>query len=1154
MGILSASQQFNYESADDFFGYIQHSLTSLPEYRIAYRQIADTFNLLINQQTASSNTNFVGPFAKTDYLLKEHSASTRLYKEVNGARARFRKYHRLTNEELKHNYLHDVKALAQFVSLVFGQDVPAELKAIFPAERTAKAHAVLKDYVRAIIERWDNQHVFCRIEGYSEGQEVAVALCPNAGEKPKDERYSNDWTYLIKMFYPGAQLNLIRPAMVGNELSAELIIFEPDYLVDVSTVARCFETYAESPFVNLVKKMQPSHSSEDILLGNFASQLLDEELHDSTNNHQYNNSVSVFFRTNAVNLLCTDITPDFHANAKKQQTHIHTAIAQELPRLLHRFDAKECIVEPSFFSEMLGLQGRMDMLQLDHRLVLEQKAGKGNYPYDNFIRPRHKEPHYVQLLLYMAVLRYNYHATYEQNSHEQHAFLLYSKYEESLLGLSFAPELLFRALKVRNGIAYCEMKYFPDGGFRLLEKLTPESLNLKNIHGTLWDRYTKPQLQELLSSVSDATCLEREYYLRFLTFISKEHLLAKIGNKTKDNSGFASKWHCSLEEKQQSGDIIDGLSLKFPDELTRGNVELVEFCFDNSNSDPGTSNFRVGDIVTVYPYNPDSVPDIRSTIVYRGTIDSFDSHTISVRLRAMQTHPQVFLRNEQALWCIEHDFLEASYSSSYRAVQAFLTAPQSRRDLLMLQRQPNINSERQLRGDYGAFDELSRRVKCAEDFFLIIGPPGTGKTSYGMLNTLVEELAEPESAVLLLSYTNRAVDEICSKLLESGIDFLRLSHARNTPTAYHPFLLEERLQQCNSLGSLRSLVEEARVIVATTTAINSHIELLNIKSFTLAIIDEASQILEPDLIGILSAHCNGTPAISKFVMIGDHKQLPAVVQQKAADSRVDNALLNGIGLFDCRSSLFERLLWKYEHNPDVTYLLTRQGRMHPTVARFVSGSFYAARLKPVPLPHQIEDERVFTHPFAQSETPLDVFIHTHRLGFLHVSPTADISANVNSREARTIAAAVFSIYQNTQPHFDPLATIGVIVPYRNQITAVRNAIASYDVPSLTDITIDTVERYQGSQRDHIIYGFTVRRQHQLNFLTADVFADTDGRLIDRKLNVALTRARRQTLLVGNAQLLSHNTIFSELITFIRNQGAYLEVSATAEIESQHDKK
>ena len=107
------------------------------------------------------------------------------------------------------------------------------------------------------------------------------------------------------------------------------------------------------------------------------------------------------------------------------------------------------------------------------------------------------------------------------------------------------------------------------------------------------------------------------------------------------------------------------------------------------------------------------------------------------------------------------------------------------------------------------------------------------------------------------------------------------------------------------------------------------------------------------------------------------------------------------------------------------------------------------------------------------------------------------------------------------------------MPYRNHITQVRlalRAIAASNIPSdtLEAITVDTVERYQGSERDVIIYGLTLQHLFQLNFLT-DSRTTIEEQLVDRKLNVALTRAREQMIIVGNAALARHDALYARLV-------------------------
>ena len=615
--------------------------------------------------------------------------------------------------------------------------------------------------------------------------------------------------------------------------------------------------------------------------------------------------------------------------------------------------------------------------------------------------------------------------------------------------------------------------------------------------------------------------------------------MSKLGNKTKESSGFAATWHDTLEEKRQAGNIYDGLTLLSPDKETVGRIETVELRFAEDEEND-MSNFRVGDIVILYPYTAGKEPDARKTMVHRCTIAYIGTDTIRLTLRAAQSDNRVFASGIDRPWAIEHDFMESSYSSLYKGMQAFLTAPKERRDLLLLQRAPGQDATATIKGDYGAFNDLALRVKQARDMFLIIGPPGTGKTSYGMLNTVKEELLEPEASILLLSYTNRAVDEICSKLAEEHIDFIRIGGTFSCSEAYRGHLLSTRVAESDNLTALKQQLLQTKVIVGTTTALNSNIALFQLKQFSLAVIDEASQILEPHLTGLLSAHQNGVPAIRKFVMIGDHKQLPAVVQQTEEVSRVQDPLLNDICLTDCRLSLFERLLRRYARDERVTYMLRKQGRMHHDIAIFPNLAFYNNRLEEVPLPHQ----NILLPVRGDSSNGITDLLATRRIAFIATEqPQDSISDKVNQTEAEMIAATVVKIYETEQANgFDVDKTVGVIVPYRNQIATVRKAIDQYGIDLLHDITIDTVERYQGSQRKYILYGFTVQQYYQLNFLTNNVFEDDiDGSIVDRKLNVAMTRAEEHLVMFGNAELLANNFTFFKLMEFVRSKHSFFRI-------------
>ena len=206
--------------------------------------------------------------------------------------------------------------------------------------------------------------------------------------------------------------------------------------------------------------------------------------------------------------------------------------------------------------------------------------------------------------------------------------------------------------------------------------------------------------------------------------------------------------------------------------------------------------------------------------------------------------------------------------------------------------------------------------------------------------------------------------------------------------------------------------------------------------------------------------------------------------------------------------------------------LHTHGRMHPQVASFPLQHFYGSEhLQPVPLPHQREQQLGYTLP-PRDHT--DLLLSQRRLLFLSPDATAKgDSAAAEEAEARLVADLLQRIYRFTADGFSALKTVGVIVPYRRQIALIRQFIGN-DSP-LMNVTIDTVQRYQGSQRDVIIYSFGITHRYQLDFLTATTFTDEDGTCVDRKLNVALTRARRQMIVVGQPHLLRGVALYDELM-------------------------
>ena len=1138
------------ETAQDLFNAL---LRVNPEWRVKtrYGVLLEVINVAINQKLREVSVKLSGTYAKMDFLLKQYHVRENdrsLSFALNHLRHRLMKLSVMDDDELNRTWDYDLKAVVRFIETIYDASAPEALNLLLPTGELAEAQDAtwrkesdVSSCVRCTIVRWDNTYIYATREDNDEDVRINYAA--------ENAYVPGDWTYLRQCMVEGEAINVIRPREVGGAWVAELLIYAPDYLINVTSIASCFTPVGHTAFSQLLKRVEPSPLSLHTLLGNFAGQLLDEVAYRMDT--PYAESIRDFFRHNALGLVAceNEIGRDFHEEARRQKQHIEHMLHQTMPHEMnHELKEDEIVLEPSFFSDALGLQGRMDFLELDYRMVIEQKSGKCRFvpgvPKDKFAGMQ--EPHYVQALLYRALLHYDYAQLHYE---KMQAFLLYSRYKDGLQETPSAPRLLFEAFKLRNQLAWCE-EWYARGGMRALETLTPEKL-YPGAQGPLWQRFTRPQIEQTLRPIHEASPLEKAYYFRFLQFISCEQVLSKIGTRTKENSGFASVWNTPLDDKREAGNIYEGMTLE--PEVKDGRVAEALLRFSTqlgTVGDADMSNFRVGDIVFFYPYAPTGLPDATATMVFRSTITDLQPDYVKVRLRNPQTSPLVFQHFKGSVWAMEHDFMESSYGSLYRGMHAFLSAPKRRRDLLLGQRRPCFDESVELRGDYGneEFNSLVRHARQAQDLYLVIGPPGTGKTSYGLTNILREELLHEGTSVLLLSYTNRAVDEICSKLVEldgDGIDFIRLGSDFSCEERYRKYLLSERVGQLDSLQQVKALLRRTRVFCGTTTALNSSISLLSMRQFSLAIIDEASQILEPHLVGLLSACYQGEEAIKRFVLIGDEKQLPAVVLQADDESRVKDPLLQQIGLSDCRLSLFERLLHLYgfdgEHHTDerVCHMLTHQGRMHQLIADFPNRAFYEGRLSAVPLPHQTEP----TAEEGKGEDWIDDLIETRRVAFLSCQPQLDPDEpdKVNTVEAELIADIVERTYRRLGSEFDVSTSVGVIVPYRNQIATVRSAIDRRGIKILHGITIDTVERYQGSQRDTIVYSFTAKKKYQLSFLTNNEYIDErTGSIIDRKLNVAMTRARKRLLLIGNAPLLDADETFHRLICYCKEKNSFYE--------------
>ena len=1053
--------------------------------RASLRYLHETLVLACAEALRGSRQAFGNVFAQVDYLCKQHGVAI----PDRIAIQQMRRHSNGKEQVSQSDWPYDIRALSLFISAIFHEDIPHDLLTRLPAQgrQQEQQPKVNLRYIRCIVDSWDERYIY-----------ASTADGPICVQRPTLDVQCSTLT-------EGMQLNLLDCHREGTTITPGLIVVEPDFLVDISSVAACFQDYGHH------NRLKARSNSQHILLGNFAGSALDDLINSPTT--PFADTLRKSFCEQALQF-CTcsgfDATR-FKADAQQQVTNIREAVNI----LFDDYQQDRALIEPSFVCEHLGLQGRVDLMTDDMRLLVEQKAGK-NWNIErlaNHLPPvspyPYKEDHYVQLLLYYGVLRYNF----QLSAGKVDIRLLYSKYaaRQGLLVVNYYQQLFREAIHIRNLIVAQEVRMAREGFATVLPQLHAGILLEDQKKADFFNKYIRDEKEQVVAPMHHLSDVERNYVERMLTFVYREQLAQKTGVQEGQSGSQADLWNMPLAEKQEMGCILMG-------PIVERDVEHVTLRIDTSEVLP---NFRRGDMV--YVYRCDDVPDVCRSILYKGVIELLTDTLIAIRLNERQQNELVF---SEGTYAVEHASSDVTTTSALQSILSFCSASEDKRQLLLGLRPPRRDTSITLSHSYSPhYDEMLLKARQAQDYFLLQGPPGTGKTSMA-LRFLVEEvltssISHLPSSILLTAYTNRAVDEICGMLEDAGIDYLRIGNEASCDPRFAHRLLNRVLAEKPRLDDIRQQLQEVRVVVSTTSMLQSRSFLLEIKHFSLCIVDEASQILEPNIIGLLSSD-----SIERFILIGDHKQLPAVVVQPDDEPT----------LHDCRLSLFERLLRQEREagREAFTAILRRQGRMHPDIAAFPNEFFYVReQLQPVPLPHQEETELPYHQP---SEDALDDLLKQHRVLFFpsdldtpHPSSlNHQTSDKVNPVEATLVADLLRRIYRQYGERFDATKTVGVIVPYRNQIAMIRREIAQLGIPQLLDISIDTVERYQGSQRDVIIYSFTIRHPYQLDFLCANCFEE-DGRTIDRKLNVAMTRARKQLLMTGCTSVLRQNPIFAELI-------------------------
>ena len=1080
-----------------------------------YRSLRELFERVAREQMQHVSLQTTDLSARINYLSTQFSFDGWLKYALHTFRLTSNDVMNHRKEPLTEEFSRDVRSVAEAIQIMFRTPIPKELAEILP-------NRMLKNSMKREKNVLDRRIRVCF--EYADDDFLYVTPVDEVSEDCWKIRYNqiginDEFTEGIKDYWRHARLNLLD--VKRNEdgtYTPSFIVLDPDYLVDISALAECYRDYGSNPANYLMSRLVPIDNARPLLLGNIANLFLDEWIHATDEEPDYMACMKKAFKQYPIELAaCEDLLdPEkektFFNDCRMHFEHIRQTVTETFLAPGYNLDKSDAVLEPSYICEALGIQGRLDYMQRNMSSFIEMKSGKADeYAIKGKIEP--KENNRVQMLLYMAVLEYSMGV----DRRKQHPYLLYTRYP--LLYPARASWVqIRRIIALRNRIVAMEygaqMHNHPSYTAQLLAQINPITLNEKKIQGRFWEQFLAPGIIDLQKRLRSLDDLEKAYVYTLYNFITKELYTSKSGDvDSETRTGASALWLSTLDEKREAGEILYDLRIieNKASQPHKATITLQIPAYDESF----LPNFRSGDVVLLYERNQ-STDNVTNKLVIKGNIERLTANEVCIRLRASQRNLSIFPSG--SLYAMEHDCMDTTFRSMYLGLSAFMNANQDRKNLLLGKRKPLFEEVDMLKTDHfiDDFDRVATKAVAAKDYFLLVGPPGTGKTSRALRRMVEKFYAQPETQILLLAYTNRAVDEICSSLnaIAPQIDYIRIGSELSCDTRYREHLVENVLETLSTRKEVRRRLDACRVYVGTVASLSAKTELFKLKRFDVAIVDEATQILEPQLLWILSAKSSdGRDSVGKFILIGDHKQLPAVVLQSKESSEVFDEGLRSIGLYNLKDSLFERLYRSHlsEEGSMVLDMLCRQGRMHPGVASFPNQAFYAGKLQPVGLLHQQE----------YIPTPV-LFIPSQR-------DTSSLSGKTNLYEARIVADWAEQIWKESPEVFDAHRTLGIITPYRSQIALIRKQLQEKGIPELLDVSVDTVERYQGSERDVIIYSFCVNHRYQLKFLPN--LTEENGVQIDRKLNVALTRARKRLIVIGVPELLKENPIYHHFISF-----------------------
>lgn len=908
---------------------------------------------------------------------------------------------------------------------------------------------------------------------------------------------------IAKLLWEGCKLSFYNIKQNASDSSVYFtqsntkIVLEADFLLDATTVAKCFQHKSAYHKIALISLFDKVGISIPIVTGNFVNQMLDRMI--ASENSDFTKTFKECVHSSILTSLSLGVK-----NLLDIMNSIHDYHYPNLQNLCERIKDIKVTTEPTFYSPQYGLFGRLDGLlegetdDPNRRSIFELKSG--SVPkYGVWIN------HAVQVHVYDMLLSslYGYSRTGS-------SMIFYSQDKKGeLRNIAPAPFMEQHILMVRNCIV-SEYKALAEGNINISDYLN--EIDLERIPKFSLDRF-----QIIQNALTNLSAEEKSYFSNYLSFLFREIWATKTGaytSKTGINSskaGFSSLWNSTLLEKEDNPRVLSNLSFD--------NQENNLLIFKRPN-DNKTLSLREGDRVILYLYQEKILSQ-----VLKCTLSFIDSGYIHLKPKNAEINKSLFKESDN--WIIETDSGDANLYGLMTSLSEFITSPKPNRDLLLGKVQPRFDSDFQYQDADEYLNPIITKALSAKDYFLLQGPPGTGKTSSFLIKCISYLHNKTAENVLILAFTNRAIDEVCLKLNQTELSYLRLGTQNNNN-------ISSLSQLCGADNKLQDIAQELdkhRIFCSTVASYHAHREALHsIMSFDTLFIDEASQLIEPELIGI-------TKNFRRFILIGDQNQLPAISIQSDINQECQDYLLHKLNILSFRQSLFERLFtnaqtkgWNHAY-----HTLTFHYRMHQDVAELVNIN-YANQLK---TKLERQGNKNFLLNYAHSKDLLvENILSKSRCIFIDIPDKS--SSKVSQLEAQVVTKLLNSLKNCWQDRLNP-DTVGVICNWRSQINLIKEKTS--DIFAEKMLTIDTVERYQGSERDIIIYSLTVNYHHQLELLQSL----TLNRKVDRKLNVALSRPREQIIIIGNALVLTSLPQYATLIDQIKRSFLYISFNQAKEL-------